>query len=152
MGRKPDSTCREHWLLLLLQKKTDYISRFVHIILAHVHATFLCIVPRIELYLSSLRKCRDDPLCVVFVRCTAVDSVLLLDKMVIDRLSEATIKLTSAVGPAKGYGISDHSKKIVRVIFIQKATLFKKKKNLCTCPQGWAVLANATGAYSTPKT
>ena len=56
----------------------------------------------LELYLSSLRKGRANPLCVVFVRGTALDGVLLLDKIVIDRLNEAAIKLTSAVGQAEG--------------------------------------------------
>ena len=55
-----------------------------------------------ELHLSSLRRGRANPLCVVFEGGTAVDSVLLLDKMVIDRLNEAAIELTSAVGPAEG--------------------------------------------------
>ena len=36
-----------------------------------------------------LRRGRANPLCVVFVRGTAVDGALLLDKMVIDRLNEA---------------------------------------------------------------
>ena len=43
----------------------------------------------------------------------------LLDKMVIDRLNEAAIELTSAVGPAKDW-FSDHSKK-------------KKKAPNCAC-------------------
>ena len=55
-----------------------------------------------ELYLSSLRKGRTNPLCVVFVRGTVIDGVLLLDKMVIDRLNEAAIKLTSAFCLDKG--------------------------------------------------
>ena len=58
---------RDHWLLhLLKKKKLDYISRFVHIILAPVHAVLLCIVPKkiLELYLSSLRRDRANPLCV----------------------------------------------------------------------------------------
>ena len=38
----PDGTCRGHWLIPLLKK--DYISRFVHVILAPVHAVLLCII------------------------------------------------------------------------------------------------------------
>ena len=52
----------------------------------------------------------------------------LLDKMVIDRLNEAAIEFTSAVGPAKTR-FSDHSKKtlqIVRVIFAQEPCCSKK--------------------------
>ena len=40
----PDGTCRGHWLIPLLKKKIDYISRLVHVILAPVHAILLCIV------------------------------------------------------------------------------------------------------------
>ena len=40
----PDGTCRGHWLIPLLKKKIDYISRFVHVILAPVHAILLCII------------------------------------------------------------------------------------------------------------
>ena len=44
MGWGPDGTCRGHWLIpLLKKKKLDYISRFVHVILAPVHAILLCI-------------------------------------------------------------------------------------------------------------
>ena len=56
----------------------------------------------------------------------------LLDKMVIDRLNEEAIELTSAVGPAKDW-FSHHSKKtlqIVRVIFAQEPCRSKKKITL----------------------
>ena len=43
-GPGPDGTCRGHWLIPLLTKKIDYISRFVHVILAPVHAILLCII------------------------------------------------------------------------------------------------------------
>ena len=39
----PDGTCGGHWLIKLL-KKNDYIPRFVHVILAPVHAILLCII------------------------------------------------------------------------------------------------------------
>ena len=38
----PDGTCRGHWLIPLLKKY--YISRFVRVILAPVHAILLCII------------------------------------------------------------------------------------------------------------
>ena len=40
----PDGTCRGHCLIPLLKKEIDYISRFVHVILAPVHAILLCII------------------------------------------------------------------------------------------------------------
>ena len=43
MGRGPDGTRRGHWLIHF-QKRIDYISRFVHVILAPVHAILLCII------------------------------------------------------------------------------------------------------------
>ena len=70
-----------------------------------------------------MRRGRADPFCVVFVRGTAVDGVLLLDKMVIDRLNEAAIKLTT--------GSPTIQKKNCTCHLCSGAMLFQKK-NLCT--------------------
>ena len=76
-------------------------------------------IKNLELYLSSLRRDRANPFCIV--RGTAVNGVLFAGQDG-DRLNEAAIELTSAVGPAKDW-FSDHSKKkplqIVVVIFAQ---------------------------------
>ena len=49
--------------------------------------------------------------------------------MVIDRLNEEAIELTSAVGPAKDWFSNHSKKKIVRVIFAQGPRLSKKKNH-----------------------
>ena len=62
----PDGTCRGHWLTPLLKK-----TRFVHVILAPVHAILLCVAPSensSKLCSSSLRRGRASPHRVVIVR------------------------------------------------------------------------------------
>ena len=129
MGRRADSACCDHWLLLLLKKKnlTAFLASCISSFRLSMLFFSVSFQTLFQLYLSSLRKGRAHPLCVIFVRGSVVDGVLLLDKMVIDRLNEAAIKLTSAVGPAESLVLRPF-KKNVRVIFAQGAV---QKKKLC---------------------
>ena len=64
------------------KKNLDYISRFMHIIFAPVRAILLCIIPiqNHRIVLVIFAQGLAIPLCVVFVRGTAVDGRMVMDK------------------------------------------------------------------------
>ena len=78
-------------------QKLDHISRF-----APVHAILLCINKKF--WNCTCHPCARAGL-ILSVSYVALQSTVysLLDKMVIDKLNEAAIELTSAVGPAKDW-------------------------------------------------